>query len=103
VMRRLLIHHARPLYKRVDKIPMREEPPDLDSPGAETLSVLEDLLSRLEGVNPKLRTVVEMKVFHGLSVEHIATQMDCAPITVKLYWSFAKQWLAVELPGVKQA
>jgi RNA polymerase sigma factor (TIGR02999 family) len=99
IMRRLLLHHARPLYKRAHKVPVEEQTPDLDSPGAQTLSEMEELLARLESVNPRLRTVVEMKVFHGLGVEEIAAQMKCAPITVKRYWSFAKQWLADELAG----
>jgi RNA polymerase sigma factor (TIGR02999 family) len=99
VMKRLLVHHARPLNQRAQKIPVQEQTPDLDSPGAQTLSEVEDLLSGLEAVNPKLRTVVEFKVFHGLTVEEIAAQMNCAPITVKRYWSFAKQWLADGLAG----
>ena len=102
VMKRLLIHHARPLYKRAQKVPVPAEAPDLDTPGAQTLSELEDLLNRLELVNPKLRTVVELKVFQALPVEQIAAQMECAPVTVKRYWSFAKQWLAEEMAGARR-
>jgi RNA polymerase sigma factor (TIGR02999 family) len=99
LMKRLLAHHARPLYRRVEKVPVQEDTPDLETPGAQTLSELEDLLSRLGSINPRLRTVAEMKVFHGLTMEQIAARMDCAPITAKRYWSFAKQWLADEMAG----
>jgi RNA polymerase sigma factor (TIGR02999 family) len=98
IMRRLLIHHARPLCRRAAKVALRDDTPDL-IPGARTLTELEDMLARLARVSPQLRTVVEMKVFHGFTIEQIAAQIGCAPITAKRYWSFAKQWLADELTG----
>jgi RNA polymerase sigma factor (TIGR02999 family) len=98
IMRRLLIHHARPLYRRADKVELRDDAPDF-TPGAQSLSELEDMLARLARVSPQLRTVVEMKVFHGLTMQQIAAQIGCAPITAKRYWSFAKQWLADEVTG----
>jgi DNA-directed RNA polymerase specialized sigma24 family protein len=55
----------------------------------------------LGAINPRLRKVVELKVFHGLTVDEIAAHIDCAPITVKRYWSFAKQWLAEKLAGAR--
>ncbi len=98
IMRRLLIHHARPLSRRAAKVELRDDTPELIS-GARTLTELEDMLARLARVSPQLRTVVEMKVFHGFTIEQIAAQIGCAPITAKRYWSFAKQWLADELTG----
>jgi len=100
IMRRLLIHHARPLHRRADKVELQDDTPD-STPGAQSLSELEDMLARLALVSPQLRTVVEMKVFHGLTMEQIAAQIGCAPITAKRYWSFAKQWLADELTGAR--
>ena len=100
IMRRLLIHHARPLARRAGKVEHRDDTPDLKT-GAQTLTELEDMLARLARVSPHLRTVVEMKVFHGLTIEQIAGQIGCAPITAKRYWSFAKQWLGDELTGAE--
>jgi RNA polymerase sigma factor (TIGR02999 family) len=97
IMRRLLIHHARPLSRRVSRVSPSGDFPDLDQAGAETLAELDNLLSRLARVNPRLRTVVEMRVFYGYTLEEIAKKMDCALVTVKRYWSFAKQWLADSL------
>jgi RNA polymerase sigma factor (TIGR02999 family) len=97
LMKRLLIHHARPLHHKAERIALRGDPPDLDQPGAQTLSELEDLLSRLGAIDARLRTVVEMKVFHGMTAEQIAAEMGCAAVTVRRYWSFAKQWLAEEM------
>lgn len=96
IMRRLLIHHARPLRQRAGKLELQDDTPDL-TPGARTLVELDDMLARLARVSPHLRTVVEMKVFHGSTMDEIAAQIGCAPVTVKRYWSFAKQWLADEL------
>src|ERR1051326_5697808 len=64
---RLLIHHARPLYRRVEKLGV--EAADLPrEPSADNLAELEDLLRRLESIDPHLRAVVEMKVFEGCSM-----------------------------------
>jgi|SRR5579884_2926080 len=96
MMKQLLIEHARPLYRRVDKIPFREgqEPA---TPNMESAQEVEEALSRLAAIDPKFRTVVEMKVFEGLSVDEIAAQLGCCPRTIANYWNFAKHWLQNEL------
>jgi RNA polymerase sigma factor (sigma-70 family) len=55
------------------------------------------VLSRLAAIDPKFRTVIEMRVFEGLTVDEIAGQLDCSPRTVASYWTFAKRWLEKEL------
>jgi RNA polymerase sigma factor (TIGR02999 family) len=98
VMRRLLIDHARPLYRRAEKVEFREE----DTPvatGADSLHYVEETLARLAAIDPKLRTVIEMRVFEGLTGDEIARQLGCSPRTVANYWTFAKHWLRKELAG----
>lgn len=92
LMRRLLIHHARPLHKRTPRISLTEAPEPSDS-GAQSLWEIEDLLNRLGAIDPKLRAVVEMKVFEGLSREEIAQRLDCSVRTVARHWDFANHWL----------
>jgi RNA polymerase sigma factor (sigma-70 family) len=58
-----------------------------------SLAEIEDLLSRLQAIDPKLRTVVEMKVFEGLSRDEIAARLECSVRTVARHWDFAQQWL----------
>src|SRR6476620_7509437 len=58
IMRRLLIHHARPLAKRAVKEPLPEILDDQQA-GASALAEVEDALHRLERINPTLRRVVE--------------------------------------------
>ncbi len=61
---------------------------------------LDDLLNRLSAIDPQLRTVVELRVFEGLSIEESAARLGCSPRTVTRNWRFAKVWLQGNLyPG----
>jgi RNA polymerase sigma-70 factor (ECF subfamily) len=99
MMRRLLIHHARPLYRRVERVEVVAAD-DLASQG-DTLQQVEDVLAGLAAIDPKLRTVVEMKVFEGLTGDEIAERMGCSRRTVANYWNVARQWLQKEWAGVR--
>ncbi len=94
VMKRLLIHHARPLSRKATKVPIDEA--RLTDSDTGILEV-ESLLSRIGEVKPEIRAVVEMKVFQGLTAEEIATRLGCAAVTVHRHWQFARKWLAKEL------
>jgi RNA polymerase sigma factor (TIGR02999 family) len=94
VMKRLLIHHARPLSKKAIKIPLDEELPQNAENG---MLEVDGLLSRLAAVKPEMRAVVEMKVFEGLTAEEIAGRLGCATVTVNRYWQFARRMLREEL------
>ncbi len=92
LMRRLLIHHARPLPKRVTKVEIGEAV-GVSASGEQSLREVEDVLSRLGSIDPKLRAVVEMKAFEGLSREEIAERLGCSVRTVARHWEFAQHWL----------
>ena len=92
VMDRLLIHYARRLPSRVERIDLGEADDPSDS-GAEALQRVEDALVKLEAIEPRLRAVVEMKVFEGLTGEEIARQLGCSPRTVVATRTYARQWL----------
>lgn len=96
LMRRLLIHHARPLSKRVERVELDARLANAD-PGPDMMHDVDRVLDRLNDVDPKLRHVVEMKVFEGLSIEEIALRLGCSVRTVMRHWSFAKLWLEKEL------
>jgi RNA polymerase sigma factor (TIGR02999 family) len=98
LMRRLLIHHVRPLAKRMGRAEMPDHLLDA-APGQQSLQELDDVLDRLAQVNPKLRTVVELRVFEGLTGQEIASRMACSAMTVARYWNFARTWLAEEVRG----
>ena len=96
IMKRLLIDHARPLYRRAEKTQLLEGQ-DLANPGADSLHQVEQALSRLSAIDPRFRMVVEKRVFEGLTGDEIADQLGCSPRTVATYWNFAKRWLEKEL------
>jgi RNA polymerase sigma factor (TIGR02999 family) len=98
LMKRLLIHHARPLSRRAEKT----ELPDLPGPqrgNEHSLVEIDDVLSRLAAVNPALRRVVELRVFEGLTREEIAWEMGCGTATVARHWNFARNWLEEAFAG----
>ena len=66
LMKRLLIEHSRPLYRRVEKVEFHEGT-NLVPTAAESLHTVEAALSRLATIDPKFRSVVEMRVFEGLT------------------------------------
>jgi RNA polymerase sigma factor (TIGR02999 family) len=99
IMRRLLIHHSGRLYRRAQNVDVN----DLEVVGrealehdVEALAQVEDLLERLQKLDPKLRTVVELRAFEGKTADETAELMACSERTVHKYWSFARHWLASE-------
>jgi RNA polymerase sigma factor (TIGR02999 family) len=93
IMKRLLIYHCRPLSRKAEKIPLSEEVcVEEDS----SLVEVEELLARLEDIKPALRTVVELRVFEGMTAEEIAPKLGCSVVTVHRYWQFARRWLQNE-------
>jgi RNA polymerase sigma factor (TIGR02999 family) len=95
LMRRLLIHHSRPLQAKAVKVEIDEESAvDL---GTESVAEIEVALSRLESIRPRLRAIVELKVFEGMTGDEVALRLACAPSTVAREWNFARHWLQKEL------
>lgn len=91
-MKRLLIHHARPLCCSAKKVEIADSPEFRDE-GEAGLRELECLLDQLGQIDPKLRMVVELKVFEGFSTEEIAGNLGCSVRTVARHWNFARHWL----------
>ena len=96
LMRRLLIHHARPLARQSVKVEIDERMMTNDS-GEQMLQEMDEMLDRLGVVDPKLREVVELRVFEGLTGDETAARLNCSPRSVVRYWTFARRWLANEL------
>ena len=97
IMNRMLIHHARPLARRVQRVELEEESA-VDS-GLEALNNVESALNGLEQIDPRFRAVVEMKIFEGCTGDEIAERLQCSPRSVVSYWNFARNWLRKEWAG----
>jgi RNA polymerase sigma factor (TIGR02999 family) len=98
LMKRLLIHHARPLSKRAEKTGLPDFPTPESSPEHSLLEI-DEILNRLAAINPALRRVVEFRVFEGLTREEIAKEMGCSTATVARHWTFARNWLEDAFAG----
>lgn len=63
----------------------------------ESLLHLEEVLKRLQAIDPRLAQVVECRFFAGFSEHETAEALDISVRTVRRDWLKAKAWLAVEL------
>jgi RNA polymerase sigma factor (TIGR02999 family) len=91
LMKRLLIHHARRMSFKITKVELDEC--ELSDSGIEELAELEQVLSALQEIRPRLRAIVELRVFDGLTRDEIASRLGCASATVTREWIFARNWL----------
>ena len=98
VMRQVLVDAGR--KRNADK---RTPDPPLTTSLVETRSApvdvldLERALERLEGLNPKLAQVVELRCFGGLTVPEVAEFLEVSVATVNRSWRAARTWLQDEL------
>ncbi len=98
LMRRLLIHHARPLEKKMQFVEIAAEDDVAGSAGHHgDLAEVENLLLGLERIDPQFRLIVELKALEGLSMEEIAEQLNIPLRTAYRRWTFARTWLAQHL------
>jgi RNA polymerase sigma-70 factor, ECF subfamily len=101
VMRRILLDYARShkAAKRgglADKLSL-DQVMVVSKENCGELLALEEILKRLEAVDPQQAKIVELRVFGGLTVEEAAEVLAISPATVKRDWSMAKAWLTREL------
>jgi RNA polymerase sigma factor (TIGR02999 family) len=99
-MRRLLVESAR--VKAGPKRGGRHRRAALDLralPALDTVEqsegflILDETISRLEGVDPHAATVVRLRFFAGLTIEETAAALGVSEPTVKRTWVFARAWL----------
>lgn len=99
LMKRLLILHSRPLRQRVENVGVEMLESQPSNTDVESLQTVEGLLSELADVDPRLRSVVELRVFEGMTAEEIGSRIGCSARSVGTYWSFARKWLSSKLGG----
>jgi RNA polymerase sigma factor (TIGR02999 family) len=97
VMRHLLIDHSRLLSRRTTKIDIAHFDGVAEETGTATLQEIDDLLDKLGAIEPRLRSIVEMKVFEGMSIEEIAQHLGVSSRTAARDWTFCKRWLREKL------
>ncbi len=72
------------------------DPPAIDAEIEQVLAV-EDALSRLSELDPRLVRVVECRVFGGYSEEETAAALGLSLRTAQRLWMRARAWLAEEM------
>ena len=101
VMRRVLVDYARRrgAKKREgarDPLPLDQAVVGVDEQ-ADLLLAIDEALSRLGELDPRLVRVVEMRFFAGLTEEETAELLGVSARTVRSDWVKAKGWLYREL------
>jgi RNA polymerase sigma factor (TIGR02999 family) len=115
MMRRILVDHARKhlSQKRVGRLE-RVDLEELDARGAVDLldhagalaqspesavdlATVDEVLLRLEQLDPQQGKLVELRFFGGLSIEEAADALGVSASTAKREWVFARAWLQREL------
>ncbi|MEM9598632.1 MAG: ECF-type sigma factor [Acidobacteriota bacterium] len=104
LMREILVDHAR--ARRAAKRGGGEPKAVLDSAlgvpaqcglDTDTLIGLDDALERLACLDPRQRTIVELRYFVGLTLPEIAEVLEVSLTTVERGWRVARRWLAREM------
>ncbi len=101
LMRQILVDHARvhAAAKRGSNT-IHFSVDDLDIPveeRAETILIVDEVLTHLSEIDEKQAQIVEMRFFGGMSNIEIAEAMDISERTVSREWQSAKLWLYREL------
>src|SRR5579884_2420603 len=99
LMRRILVDHARERHAQKRggfKTSLKD---DMAQSAQEEVDVLalDEVLARLEAIDPELSRIVELRYFGGLSVEETAAILQVSEATVKRRWAGARAWLRREL------
>ena len=100
-MRRLIVDYARRRkgLKRggIHTHFTLDEARDHAVPIDDRIADLDDALTRLEALDSRAASVVEMRFFGGLKEQEIAGALDISLATVRRDWEFARSWLLAQL------
>lgn len=106
VLKQVLIDHAR--AKGAGKRPAArlrvELDPELGSPDSTCadFEAIHAALERLAGLHARQAEVVSLKIFGGLGMAEIASQVGASLRTVEGDWAVARAWLRRELAGLAE-
>ncbi len=98
LMKRLLIHHARPLYRQVEKVEL-EARSESSGLGTQCLGDVEEALSRLAAIDPRFRIVVECESSKASPGMKSPYNLGAHLVQLTTYWNFAKRWLQDQWAG----
>lgn len=102
-MRRILIDVARRKKRekhgggrtRVPLDPDQVAKPEL----ADDLLALDEALTELARIEPKIASLVTLRYFAGLTLKEAAATLGIAPRTADAHWAYARAWLLERIQG----
>lgn len=102
-MRQILVNHAKARFtgKRGSgqfALSIDDVQPAVRQEAAEVVA-LHEALERLQAIDPRKSSVVEMRYFGGLSIEETSEALGVSVITVNRDWRLARTWLIREMNG----
>jgi RNA polymerase sigma factor (TIGR02999 family) len=97
LMREILVDHARRKAARkrggtATVIALNEAIPAPEVATVDLLA-LDEALTELHALDPRLCRVVELKFFAGLSIDEVAQALEVSPATVERDWTVSRVWL----------
>ena len=66
---------------------------------ADEIVALDEALTRLSRLDPRMGQIVELRFFGGLEIDEVSDVIDASPRTVKRLWRTARAFLYQELQG----
>ncbi|MCA9138088.1 MAG: sigma-70 family RNA polymerase sigma factor [Planctomycetales bacterium] len=101
VMRRILVDHARKVQslKRGGGWERRQLHDDVtfELSRDDDVVALDDLLERLDTLNPRQAKIVELRFFGGMTMREISAEMKLGLRTVEKEWAMSRAWMRREL------
>lgn len=103
-IRRILVDHARAANAKRRPGPKQRVPLEdvvaYSPEQADDLLVIDEVLTKLAGVDARQAKIVELRFFGGFSNEETARVLGLSERTVKRDWTMARAWLAANLEGI---
>jgi len=101
-MRNILVDHARAKKRQKRggagiRIPIDAESIPDAATGDIDLIALDEVLTRLSSIDPRLVRIIELRYFGGLTAAESARTLGISRATICREWEFGKAWLSREL------
>jgi RNA polymerase sigma factor (TIGR02999 family) len=96
-MRRILIESARRKQRQKrggEAVRQPIDPDELAEPElADELLALDEALTQLAAVEPKIAELVKLRYFGGMTIKEAAEVLGMSPRTADAHWAYARAWL----------
>ena len=105
LIRRILVDYARHQNRlkrggQEERVTLAEVMALVEAPNPDLVAV-DEALVKLEEMDPRKATIVELRFFAGFTLEEAAEHLGISPETVGREWRRAKAWLYSELEPAK--